>query len=56
MTPAPETLLATLSVTDAIVFFAGEAKYRSYPVVDRDGKLTGLVSRADAMRWQVEGG
>lgn len=55
MTPAPETLSATLPVTAAIAFFGSEAKYRSYPVVDEEKKLIGLISRADALRWQVEG-
>ena len=29
--------------------------HRSYPVVDDGGRLLGLVSRSDALRWQVEG-
>ena len=55
MTPEPDTLSATLPVTAVIAFFADEAKYRSYPVVDGEDRLVGLVSRADALRWQVEG-
>ncbi len=34
--------------------FASEAAHRSYPVVDAEGRLLGLVSRTDALRWQVD--
>ena len=34
-------------------FFSEEAEHRSYPVVDVNGRLLGLVSRTDALRWQV---
>ncbi|WP_421850223.1 chloride channel protein [Novosphingobium sp.] len=54
MTPAPETLPGTLTTKQALAFFTSGAKYRSYPVVDVDHRLIGLVSRADALRWQVD--
>lgn len=54
MTPAPDTLPGNLSIGAASDFFA-TAMYRSYPVIDEDDKLIGLVSRSDALRWQVEG-
>jgi CIC family chloride channel protein len=44
-----------MSVSDAVVFFAEEAEHRSYPVVDDRGRLLGLVSRTDALRWKQEG-
>ncbi len=53
MTPHPDTLSGTMSITAASTFFADEAKHRSYPVVDADGRLLGLVSRTDALRWRV---
>jgi H+/Cl- antiporter ClcA/CBS domain-containing protein len=53
MTPEPDTLQATMPVPDVLRFFADEAEHRSYPVVDGDGRLLGLVSRTDALRWQV---
>lgn len=55
MTPSPKTLADHLTVKEVIAFFAHEATHRSYPVIDKDDKLIGLVSRADALRWQVEG-
>lgn len=55
MTPAPKMLPSCMPVAAAVGFFATEAEHRSYPVIDNDGKLTGLVSRSDALRWQVEG-
>jgi CBS domain-containing protein len=56
MTPDPATLPATMTVPDAARFFADRAIHRSYPVVDEEGGLLGLVSRSDALRWHVEGG
>ena len=54
MTRNPKTLPASMSIPDVLGFFADEAQHRSYPVVDDDGHLLGLVSRTDALRWQVE--
>ena len=56
MTPDPATLPAAMTVPDAARFFADRATHRSYPVVDDQGRLLGLVSRSDALRWHVEGG
>jgi CIC family chloride channel protein len=42
-----------MSIPQVLHFFAEEAQHRSYPVVDPDGRLLGLVSRTDALRWQV---
>jgi H+/Cl- antiporter ClcA len=54
MTPDPKTLPGTMSIPDVLRFFAEEAQHRSYPVVDEGGRLLGLVSRTDALKWQVE--
>ena len=54
MTPDPTTLLGSMSVPDVLRFFAEEAQHRSYPVVDGGGRLLGLVSRTDALKWQVQ--
>jgi CBS domain-containing protein len=54
MTADPATLPADLPVAEALVFFEREAKHRSYPVVDADGRPIAIVSRADALRWRQE--
>jgi CBS domain-containing protein len=54
MTRNPTTLPASMSIPDVLRFFADEAQHRSFPVVDGEGRLFGLVSRTDALRWQVE--
>ncbi len=54
MTPQPQTLPGSTSVAETIDFFGKKAEHRSYPVVDSEGRMIGLVSRADALRWQVE--
>ena len=54
MTRDPATLPGTMSVATAVTFFANEAIHRSYPVVDDEGRLLGLVSRTDALRWQID--
>ena len=54
MTRNPKTLPASMAIPDVLRFFTEEAEHRSYPVVAADGRLAGLVSRTDALRWQVE--
>ncbi len=49
-----ETVSAELPIPEAVnVLQAG--RHRIYPVVDRVQRPVGLVSRADALRWDVEG-
>ncbi|MDQ0250903.1 H+/Cl- antiporter ClcA/predicted transcriptional regulator [Sphingomonas kyeonggiensis] len=55
MTREPTTLPGCMQVEGAVEFFAGQAAHRSYPVVDGEERLLGLVSRSDALRWQTEG-
>lgn len=55
MTPDPTCLSGVMPVEEAVEFFAAEALHRSYPVVDERHRLLGLVSRSDALQWQVEG-
>jgi len=50
MTPDPETLAGSTTIAETIAFFASQARHRSYPVVDEEGRLLGLVSRSDALR------
>jgi CBS domain-containing protein len=53
MTREPATLPGSMPLPDVLRFFANEAQHRSYPVVDDNGRLLGLVSRTDALRWEV---
>jgi H+/Cl- antiporter ClcA len=53
MTRDPATLSGSMQIRKVVDFFANEANHRSYPVVDANGHLLGLVSRTDALRWQV---
>jgi H+/Cl- antiporter ClcA/CBS domain-containing protein len=55
MTRDPVVVPGTMSVCETVEFFADRARHRSYPVVDDKGKLVGLVSRSDALRWRSEG-
>jgi CBS domain-containing protein len=54
MTRDPATLPGTMTVEAAVTFFATDAVHRSYPVIDAQGRLLGLVSRTDALRWQID--
>lgn len=55
MTPNPVVLSGAMSIKDAVAFFGNSATHRTYPVVDDGGRLIAMVSRSDALRWQVEG-
>jgi CBS domain-containing protein len=50
-----DTLPADLSIGEAIEVLA-EGRHRIYPVLDDGGRPVGLVSRADALLWKIEGG
>jgi CBS domain-containing protein len=53
-----ETLPADMPIGDVVKFFTAEGppkRHKSYPVIENDGKLTGIVSRSDVLRWTVEG-
>ena len=54
MTPDPATLPGNMTVEAAVSFFSNDAVHRSYPVTDAQGRLLGLVSRSDALRWQID--
>ena len=45
MTPDPVTLPGNMPLAEVARFFAEEADHRSYPVVDKQRRLLGLVSR-----------
>jgi chloride channel protein, CIC family len=51
-----DTLPAAMPVDEAVAFFTGdEVRHKSYPVVAADGRLIGMVARADVLRWRTEG-
>lgn len=54
MTADPQTLPGSMTVEQVVNFFSTDARHRSYPVVTADGRLVGLVSRTDALRWQLD--
>jgi chloride channel protein, CIC family len=50
-----DTLPAEMSVDEAVAFFTGsERRHKSYPVLDAQRRVIGMVSRADALRWRAE--
>ncbi|MFJ6328641.1 MULTISPECIES: chloride channel protein [unclassified Rhizobium] len=52
-----DTLSATMSIGEACSFFSTQEKtHRIYPVVEDDGLLAGVVSRADVLRWRGDAG
>jgi CBS domain-containing protein len=47
-----DTLPAAMTIDEAIRFFVSdEHRHKSYPIVDERGHLSGIVSRADILRW-----
>src|SRR6185437_3574049 len=50
-----DTLPASMSVAEAARFFASGDRHKSYPVVDKNGRVSAMVSRADVLRWTREG-
>jgi CIC family chloride channel protein len=55
MTPDPAVLSGEMSIRDTVAYFGDDATHRTYPVVDNHGRLLAMVSRSDALRWQVAG-
>jgi CBS domain-containing protein len=41
---------------EAAVAVLETGRHRIYPVVDEAGRPIGMVTRADALRWKIEGG
>ena len=54
MTADPVTVPGSMTIAEGVAFFTDEAQHRSYPVTDAQGRLLGLVSRTDALRWQTD--
>ncbi|OCI93227.1 chloride channel protein [Rhizobium sp. AC27/96] len=48
-----DTLPATMRLSEALAYMTERVgAHRFYPVVDGDARLVGMISRADALRWQ----
>ena len=50
-----DTLSADMKIKDAVEYFAMGDRHKSYPVVDEETHVSGMVSRADMLRWVREG-
>jgi chloride channel protein, CIC family len=51
-----EALPASWTVRDVVTFFTAPKaprRHKSYPVTDERGRVIGMVSRADALRWML---
>ncbi|HEX6637607.1 MAG TPA: chloride channel protein [Steroidobacteraceae bacterium] len=51
-----DTLPCSMTVSTAVEFFTtDEPRHKSYPVKDEQGRFAGMISRADVLRWTVNG-
>ena len=58
MAAPADSLPAGLRIADALAYFqaqAGEARHKSYPVVSHEGRVVGIVTRSDVLRWSQKG-
>jgi chloride channel protein, CIC family len=48
-----DSLAASMPAAQAVAFMTAEGpqRHKSYPVVDDQGRLVGIISRADILRW-----
>ena len=52
-----ETIAASLPAADAVgIVLSPDAAHVAYPVVDAEGRLTGILDRSEALKWQREPG
>jgi CIC family chloride channel protein len=50
-----DTLPATMKIDEAVAFFVDEGRpHKSYPILDAEGVVVGMVSRADVLRWRAD--
>jgi CBS domain-containing protein len=50
-----DTLPAAMPIDEALAYFAGETRrHKSYPLIDAEGRVAGMVARADVLRWSAE--
>jgi CBS domain-containing protein len=47
-----DTLAADMQIADTVAFFTEDgSRHKSYPVIDPDRNVIGMVSRADVLQW-----
>ncbi len=50
-----DTLPASMRIDEAVAFFSGEERrHKSYPILDSNRGVVGLVGRADVLQWRSE--
>jgi chloride channel protein, CIC family len=50
-----DTLPAAMPMREALAFFSGDARrHKSYPLIDAEGQVAGLVGRSDVLRWRAD--
>jgi CBS domain-containing protein len=50
-----DTLSPDMQLDEAVAFFSSDdVRHKSYPLVDAQGRVQGMVSRADVLRWRAE--
>lgn len=50
-----DILRGDMSAKDATSFFStDEPRHKSYPITDAEGRVLGMVSRADIRQWRME--
>jgi CIC family chloride channel protein len=55
MVCAVDMLPAAMAVDEAVAFFmSGDHRHKSYPVIEEGGRLVGMATRADILRWATE--
>jgi H+/Cl- antiporter ClcA/CBS domain-containing protein len=51
-----DTLPSSMTVSAAVEFFTtDERRHKSYPLLDAQGKFAGMISRANVLRWTMDG-
>ncbi len=51
-----DTLPAAMPIAETVAFFTDETpRHKSYPVIETDGRVVGMVARADVLRWRMQG-
>jgi CBS domain-containing protein len=58
MAKPADVLPGSMPIAEAVSFFTDSSErelHKSYPVVDEKNALIGMVARADALAWVVEG-